>query len=39
MTNIHPTAVIEDGAQIASSAKIGPFALSVPKLKLWKTYN
>ena len=25
MSNIHPSAVVEDGAQIADTAKIGPF--------------
>lgn len=34
MTNIHPTAVIEDGAQIASSAKIGPLCWVSAKAKI-----
>ena len=34
MSNIHPTAVIEDGAQIAASAKIGPFCVVSSKAKI-----
>ena len=34
MSNIHPTAVIEDGAQIAESAKIGPFCFISSKAKI-----
>lgn len=34
MTNIHPTAVIEDGAQIAASAKIGPMCWISSKAKI-----
>lgn len=34
MTNIHPTAIIEDGAQIAASAKIGPFCIISSKAKI-----
>lgn len=34
MTNIHPTAVIETGAQIAASAKIGPFCWISSKAKI-----
>lgn len=34
MTNIHPTAVIEDGAQIASTAQIGPFCWISSKAKI-----
>lgn len=34
MTNIHPTAVIEDGAQIAASAKIGPFCVISSRAKI-----
>ncbi len=34
MTNIHPTAVIEDGAQIAASAKIGPLCWVSAKAKI-----
>ena len=34
MTNIHPTAVIEDGAKIAPSAKIGPFCHVSSKAKI-----
>lgn len=34
MSNIHPTAVIEEGAQIATSAKIGPFCIVSGKAKI-----
>lgn len=34
MSNIHPTAVIEKGAQIAASAKIGPFCVISSKAKI-----
>lgn len=34
MTNIHPTAVIEDGAQIAESAKIGPLCWISSRAKI-----
>jgi UDP-N-acetylglucosamine acyltransferase len=34
MSNIHPTAVIENGAQIAESAKIGPFCFIGSKTKI-----
>lgn len=34
MTNIHPTAVIEDGAQIASTAKIGPMCWISSRAKI-----
>lgn len=34
MTKIHPTAVIEDGAQIASSAEIGPFCWISSRAKI-----
>ena len=34
MTNIHPTAVIEDGAQIAASAKIGPMCWISSRAKI-----
>ena len=34
MTNIHPMAVIENGAQIAKSAKIGPFCVISGKAKI-----
>ena len=34
MTNIHPTAVIEDGAQIAATAKIGPLCWISAKAKI-----
>ena len=34
MTNIHPTAIIESGAQIASTAKIGPFSFISSKAKI-----
>lgn len=34
MTNIHPTAVIESGAQIAASAKIGPFCWVSSRAKI-----
>jgi UDP-N-acetylglucosamine acyltransferase len=32
--NIHPTAIVEDGAQIAVRAKIGPFCHIGPKAKI-----
>ncbi len=34
MSNIHPSAVIEDGAQIDPSAKIGPFCVVGPEVVL-----
>lgn len=34
MTNIHSTAVIENGAQIAESAKIGPFCVISSRAKI-----
>ncbi len=34
MSNIHPTAIIEDGAQIAASAKVGPYCLIGPHVVL-----
>ena len=34
MTDIHPTAVIEDGAQIAASSKIGPFCWISSRAKI-----
>ena len=34
MTKIHPTAVIEDGAQIAETAEIGPFCVISSKAKI-----
>ncbi|MFV0627218.1 MAG: acyl-ACP--UDP-N-acetylglucosamine O-acyltransferase [Alphaproteobacteria bacterium] len=34
MSNIHPSAVIEEGAQIAASAKIGPFCFIGSKAKI-----
>lgn len=34
MTNIHPTAVIEEGAQIAASAKIGPLCWISSRAKI-----
>ncbi len=34
MSNIHPSAVIEDGAQIDPSAKVGPFCVIGPKVVL-----
>ncbi|MBR1647984.1 MAG: acyl-ACP--UDP-N-acetylglucosamine O-acyltransferase [Alphaproteobacteria bacterium] len=34
MAKIHPTAVIEDGAQIASTAEIGPFCVISSKAKI-----
>lgn len=34
MSNIHPTAIIEDGAQIASSAKIGPLCWVSSRAKI-----
>lgn len=34
MSNIHPTAVVEDGAQVDASAKIGPFCVIGSKVKV-----
>lgn len=34
MSNIHPSAVVEDGAQIAASAKIGPFCWVSSRAKI-----
>ncbi len=34
MTNIHPTAVVEEGAQIAASAKIGPLCWISSRAKI-----
>jgi len=34
MSNIHPSAVVEDGAQIAATAKIGPFCYVSAKAKI-----
>ncbi len=34
MSKIHPTAVIEDGAQIAATAEIGPFCVISSKAKI-----
>ena len=34
MTNIHPTAVVEDGSQIAASAKIGPLCWISSRAKI-----
>lgn len=34
MSKIHPTAIIEDGAQIAESAEIGPFCVISSKAKI-----
>lgn len=34
MSKIHPSAVIEDGAQIDPSAEVGPFCVVGPKVKL-----
>ncbi len=34
MSNIHPSAVVEDGAQIADTAKIGPFCFVSSKAKI-----
>ena len=34
MTNIHPSAVIEDGAQIAATAKIGPLCWVSSRAKI-----
>ena len=34
MGNIHPSAVIEEGAQIAASAKVGPFCVIGPRVVL-----
>jgi UDP-N-acetylglucosamine acyltransferase len=34
MKGIHPTAVIEDGAQIAEGAEIGPYSVIGPMVKI-----
>ena len=34
MSNIHPSAVVEDGAQIAASAKIGPLCWISSRAKI-----
>lgn len=34
MTNIHPMAIVEEGAQIAATAKIGPFCVVSSKAKI-----
>ena len=34
MSNIHPSAVVEDGAQIAASTKIGPLCYVSGKAKI-----
>ena len=34
MSNIHPTAIIEDGAQLGEDVTIGPFAYIGPKVKI-----
>lgn len=39
MTNIHPSAVVEDGAKIAASAKIGPFCYISGKAKIGENVN
>lgn len=39
MSNIHPTAVIEDGAQIASTAKIGPMCWISSQAKIGENVN
>ena len=39
MSNIHPTAVVEEGAQIAASAHIGPFCYVSSKAKIGENVN
>ena len=34
MSNIHPTAIIEDGAQLGKDVTVGPFAYIGPKVKI-----
>ena len=34
MSNIHATAVVEDGAQIAATAEIGPFCVISSRAKI-----
>lgn len=34
MTDIHPTAIVEDGAQIGAGVRIGPFCVVGPKVTL-----
>ncbi|MTD98903.1 acyl-ACP--UDP-N-acetylglucosamine O-acyltransferase [Paracoccus sp. YIM 132242] len=34
MTDIHPTAVVEDGAQIGAGVRIGPFCVIGPRVRL-----
>ncbi|MDD2450841.1 acyl-ACP--UDP-N-acetylglucosamine O-acyltransferase [Sulfurovum sp.] len=34
MSNIHPTAIIEDGAQLGENVTVGPFAYIGPKVKI-----
>ncbi|MGN7869626.1 acyl-ACP--UDP-N-acetylglucosamine O-acyltransferase [Paracoccus sp. 22332] len=36
MTDIHPTAIVEDGAQIGAGVQIGPFCVVGPKVTLGK---
>ena len=39
MSNIHPSAVVEEGAQIAASAHIGPFCYVSSKAKIGENVN
>lgn len=39
MTNIHPSAVVEDGAKIAASAKIGPLCFVSKNAKIGENVN
>ncbi len=39
MSNIHPSAVVESGAQIADSAKIGPFCYISSQAKIGENVN
>lgn len=34
MSNIHPTAIVEDGAIVPDSASVGPYSIVGPKVKL-----
>ena len=39
MTNIHASAIIESGAQIAASAKVGPFCIVSSRAKIGENVN
>ena len=39
MSNIHPSAVVESGAEIAASAKIGPFCYISSQAKIGENVN